>query len=121
MPNIESSDIPQTAVYWKSSGVDRFGEQKVEAAVEINVRWETTQREILGAEGNSIALDSIAVVSQKIVVKSIMWLGKLVDVASTPIDLREVVQYNEVPDVKGRSFRRTVFLVKHSDELPALV
>ena len=111
----------QKSVLWTIAGYDGHGDVKVNAGVEIDVRWEERRSETLDANGNSIATDATVVVGQEVAVSSIMWLGNLVDVASPPVNLKQVVVYNCIPDVKCREFRRTVGLVKYSNELPTLV
>jgi len=120
MPPIETDDLCQEAVLWVANGVDNSGEYKVDAAVEINVRWETSGKEGVDALGNEIIVDSLVVVDQMIPTGSIMWLGELDDLPDTLVDLRRVASYTEVPDIKGQEIRRTVALTRYHDELPAL-
>ncbi len=110
----------QKAILWTFAGYDGHGDVKVNAAVEIDVRWEERRRETLDADGNRITTDATVVVGQEIAVSSVMWLGALVDVTDPPVNLKQVVVYNSIPDDKGREFRRTVGLVKYSNELPTL-
>lgn len=110
----------QKAVLWTFTGYDGHGEVKVNAAAEVDVRWEEGRREVLDADGNNIAIDATVVVGQDIAVDSIMWLGALADVATPPVSLMQVVTKKSVPDVKGIKFRRTVGLVKYSNKLPTL-
>ncbi len=111
----------QKAVLWVFAGYDGHGDVTVSAATEIDVRWEERRREVLDANGNSIAIDATVVVGQEIAVGSVLWLGALADVASPPVNLKQVVVYDSIPDVKGQEFRRTVGLVKYSDSLPTIV
>ncbi len=120
MPTLETSALRQKAVMWAKNSYDANGEVTIDAAVEIDVRWETGNRESQDARGNTIAITSTAFVDRVIEVGSIMWLGAQRDVSDPPTNLRQVVDYDEIPDVKGRKFRRVVSLVKHSDELPTL-
>lgn len=110
----------QKAVLWTFAGYDGHGEVKVNAAAEIDVRWEERRSETLDADGNSIAVDATVVLGQEVAVGSILWLGALADVATPPVNLKQVVVCNSVPDVKAREFRRTVGLAKYSNELPTL-
>ncbi len=120
MPAPELADRKQKAVLWAASGVGDYGEHKVTAATQLNVRWEEKRREAVGALGNSIAIDATVVVDREVAVGSIMWLGKKDDLATPPVDLKEVVDYQEIPDVKNRKRRRVVLLVRYSNELPTL-
>lgn len=120
MPSIETACLNQKAVLWAANGFDRDGEPKVDAAEEIDVRWETGQREAIDPQGNVIAVDEVVVVDRAIIVGSVMFKGPEDDLASPPTNLKQVVTYNETPDVKGRKFRRVVGLVRYSNELPEL-
>lgn len=118
--SLETTARHQKAVLWAFNSYDNYGDVKVDAAVQITVRWRTGQKEALDADGNTIALDSTVVVDQVIAVGSIMWLGALKDLPDTPTNLRQVVDYKGIPDIKGRNFRRVVSLMKYSNELPTL-
>lgn len=123
MPRPENSSRYQKAVLWAAgvaNGVDDYGEQKVSAAAELDVRWEERRQEALDPNGETIAVDAVAVVDQDIVVGSIMWLGDIDDVATPPVDLKQVVAFNKIPDVKGGRFRQTVGLIRFSNKLPTL-
>ncbi|KKN70648.1 hypothetical protein LCGC14_0429210 [marine sediment metagenome] len=120
MPPIETISRHQKAVLWAANGFDDFGEPKVDAATEITVRWQEGLQEAVDPNGNTIALDAVVVVNQDVTVGSIMWLGKKDDLASPPVDLKQVVSFSKIPDVKGRVFRRKVGLIRYSNELPAL-
>lgn len=120
MPALETVDLHQKAVLWAKNGTNRYGEVKVDAATEIDVRWETTERQVIGPNGSPISLDSVAYVDQDITVGSIMWLGELTDVPTPPTNLREVVDFKSVPDIRNKKTRRRVFLTKYSSTLPGL-
>lgn len=120
MPHPGSSSRFQKAVLWAANGTDRNGEVKVDAAIEIMVRWETKQGELLNPQGNTILFEEMAVVGRSILIGSIMWLGALADVATPPTNLRQVIDFTETPDVKNRHQRRTVKMIKYSNELPTL-
>ena len=120
MPHQETTSRHQKAVLWAANGTDDNGDVEVDAAVEIDVRWEEKRTETLDPAGNTIAADATVVVNQDIAVGSIMWPGELEDVADPPVDLWQVIDFNKIPDVKGRAQRRTVMLMRHSNELPEL-
>ena len=120
MPDMEVEDLHQKAVYQAANGFGEYGEPKVDAAIEIPVRWETRRKEIQDGEGNTIVLESNAVVDREIKIGSTLWLGELTDYPATPTDLRKAVIYTEIPDVKNRVARRTVGMIKLSDTLPDL-
>lgn len=116
MPALETDCREQFAVYEEATGKDDYNQQTRAAAVELKVRWELTRSQIIDAAGNTIAIDAFVVVDRVIVEGSTMWLGRLADYPDDPANLKEVVVYKEVPDIKGRNTRRTVLLRKYSDE-----
>lgn len=125
MPPIETAFRCQTAVLWEADGYDDYGSPKVLAPVELNVRWEEVQTEALDAKGNTIAIDAVVVVDRVIAEGSIMWQGKLDDIPGTtgiPTDgnLKQVIKYSDIPDIKARYCRRLVYLMRWSDVLPNL-
>jgi len=120
MSDMETSDLHQKAVLWTINGTDDDGENKVNAAVEISIRWQFKHGEVLDPNGNPIAFDTVAIVDQTLSPGDILWLGALADVASPPINLRQVLTYEEVPDVKNRVSRRRITMMKHGDTLPTL-
>ncbi len=119
MPAIETSGLHQKAVLWVESGFDNDGNVKVVAAVEIDVRWIEGKGDIRNAQSGSIDFDATAVIDREIAVGSIMWKGELDDYVATVVKY-QVVDYREVPDIKGRKFRRVVKLMKFGTELPTL-
>ena len=123
MTDMEVRDLLQDAVYWAPSGVDNYGDDKLATGIALKVRWQTKSGEVVDAFGNTIATDSVVAVGQAVEVGGILWKGKLADLPS-PVtgvtDLKEIVTYDEVPDVKNRATRRVVKLMKHSDKLPTL-
>lgn len=119
MPSITTSHRHQKAVLYIANGTDRNGEVKVDPPIEIDVRWQTVRKEITDTLGNTIELDSQAVVSQLIPIDSLMWLGKLLELPSPVTNLRQVKVYTEVSDMRNRGIRRVVGLAKYSDTVAA--
>ena len=119
MPSLEVDCLNQFAVYVAATGVDDYGDKTGAAAIEIKVRWEKGLSEIVDSFGNTISIDATVVVDRVIAIGSTMWQGKLEDYPATSADLRKVVVYKEIPDTKGREFRRVVLLRKLSDEVLA--
>ena len=120
MPPLETHDRRQDAVLWVANGTDDYGEAKVDAKVPLKVRWVEKQQETTDPQGNLILSDVVVVVDRVIPVNSIMWLGKEDDVADPPVDLHQVVRYNQTGDLKNRNIRRVVYLIRYSNELPVL-
>ena len=122
MPPPESAHRNQKAVLWAADGFDDYGVPKVDAAVEIDVRWDPNQSEAVDPQGNTIAVDATVVVGQDIAIGSRMWLGTLEDynALATAPQFMEVSRFDKTPNIKGRVFNRIVSLVNSSKELPTL-
>ena len=120
MPNPETDSLTQKAVWWEVTGKDRFNNPTLSAAVEINTRWEIGNKETIDPSNTTVAIDSTVILDRDVSVGDILRLGAEVDLPTPIDDLREVVDFRKVPDVKGRNFRRKALLIKHSGTLPNL-
>ena len=120
MGSISSSSLHQKAILWTANGYDDDGEHKVSAAVEVDVRWEEGRQETIDPQGNTIAIDAIVYINQEVAIGGVMWLGELADVPDTPTNLKEVVSYTQIPDIKNRNTLYAVSLMKLSNELPTI-
>ena len=120
---IEKKHRYQKALYWAASGFDSAGEVTIDAHVEIKVRWEDVQDEIIDDRGNHILVDAVVVVDREIPVGSILWKGGEDDIEGTgdepTSDFRTVVRYSKIPDLRDTVSRQLVYLARHSNELPA--
>ena len=119
MPPIETSSRLQKAVLWEASGTDDYA-GKVNAAVELDVRWEYTEREVTDAQGNQVAITATVIVDRDVAVGSIMWLGTLAAVPTPKVDLHCVVSFTKTPDIKNREYRRELSLARYNDTLPSI-
>lgn len=117
---IETSDLRQKAVLWAATGFDDYGQVTVAAATEIKVRWVTGKKTDLGVQSDSVGFDSTAAVDRHIPDGSILRLGSLRDLPDVLTDLNQVIDSKTTPDIKGRNTRRTVSLMKFSDDLPTI-
>lgn len=124
MPDVETTDRNQDAVYWAKSSDDLYSTPKVSAGIAVRVRWEEKRAEMLDAQGETVAVDAQVVVDREIVVGSIFWLGKLSALSGTPptptSNIFQVVTYDRVPDIDDIYVRRTVGLKRYTDVMPAL-
>jgi len=116
---LETHGRKQKAVLWAADGFDDYGEPKVDAAEQIDCRWENVNREVAGPNGTPIAIEAEVVVDKAVAVGSRMWLGELKDYTAADTKLVVVAQ-REIPDVKARHFRRVCLLARASDTLPTL-
>jgi hypothetical protein len=112
--------LNQKAVYWEANGVDNYGVIKVNAPIELRVRWQRGRIASGDATDINVNVDSVVVVDRSIAVDSIFWLGAWSNLPSTLVDLRRVIEYKESPDIRGRKYRRVVLLEKWNDTLPTL-
>ena len=84
MVYLETTSRRQRATYWPAGTTSTStGQKKVQAPIEIKVRWEDKEQDALNAEGEVIRVDASAVVDRDIEVGSIMWLGRKRDWTAT--------------------------------------
>ncbi len=130
MPAMELTFLRQRAVLWarsvSSAPYDAHGQLKVQAPVEIPVRWNNAAKQMPGPEGNPITVDATVIVKRDVDVGSIMWEGTLADWYGTGSEgeestLMEVVASAVTLDLKGRVARRELGLRFFRDTLPAQV
>ena len=114
------TDYPEKACLYAYSDRDDNGQLIVDAAVEIDCRWEFVQREILISPGVRSRVDAQVAVDQEIALGSILWRGSLDDLPTTPTDLYEVVGRKEAKDMRGVETRRELLLMRYGDTLPTL-
>lgn len=124
MPDFETMDLVHTAVLWRGTWADSFGQQIVQdPPCEIPCRWVGKSKIVTGPNGNPITVDAIAVVTRDIPLGSIMWLGtedEFYGAGSGGLNtnLMEVAAFNRTDDIKGRFTRRTVGLKLYKQTLP---
>jgi hypothetical protein len=111
MPAPESDYRFQTCQMWARTGDDEYGNPIVAPAVQLTVRWENKQLEMIDPKGQPIRIDALVITVDSIPVGSILLL-------SGSSDYMEAVAYDDIPDVKGRVFRKTVGLKRYTDTLP---
>jgi hypothetical protein len=125
MPSPEINNLPDTAVLWMANlgQSTKFGAFKLQDPVELTpgqpagVKWNISRKEVVDSKGNKIRLDFSVTVALDITVGSQMWLGTLEDwygTGSGNVDneLCEVVTFSKTGDIKGRSWTRTVGLMR---------
>lgn len=123
MPAPELDYRFQCCVLWERIGDDAYGHPLISAGRQLRVRWENKQTEFLTPDGQPIKIDALVIVVEDIPVGSIMWLGELVNVPTdtTKItNLMESIGMDNIPDIKGRIMRRTVYLKRYTDHLPTI-
>lgn len=113
MPPMETVNLYELAVLWEPTGLDQFGQPTVAVAasgVEICVRWEEKLNEEVGPESTPVSTPDVVFVDRVIAIGSQIRRGAKADLPSTLDELREVIDYSEIPDVKGRNRQRTITL-----------
>lgn len=123
MPYPEQDYRFQKAQLWTRRGDDEYGVPLIAARQELTVRWENKQRQMISPSGQPIAVDATVIVVCDVAMGSIMWEGCVADLPDDGIPtsgLMEVVAFDNVPDVKGRVFRKTVGLKRYTDKLPEI-
>jgi len=113
---VETSALLQYAVLWElSSHYDSNGLPVVSSPTEIRVRWEKGLVESIDNQAAPIAIPVTVFVDRVIAVDSTLRLGRLEDVPLVPDKLFRVVEFKEIPDIKGRHFQRTVTLMRKTN------
>lgn len=118
---LETICLNQRAVLWPFSSYGPDGELRVGSPVEILVRWNTSISSGQGDTSDSFSKTSNLPVNRVIAVGSVIRLGKKKQLPTPPDDIYEVTGYEEVPDIKGRHFHRSVTIRKYAGSLPEIV
>ena len=127
MPPLSIQRCTQDAVLWMATGTFADdGEVIVETPVDIRVRWENCRKKVLDPKGNNQTIVAEVVADRDIVVGSVLWLGNL-DAWYGPSGsggrdtvLCEVIDFEDIPDDKGRSFRREYKLKRYKNRRPTI-
>lgn len=118
---LERDDLVQYGVLWATAGSNELGEQRILAPIEFRCRWELGSILVDSPISNAYRTVGRATVDRQIGLESIVWKGKLTDLHIPYVGLMQVVDYREVPDVKGMHVRRTVILASWNGSLPPAV
>lgn len=122
MPSPESANLVQRAVLWSFSNVDDYGNVVVNSPVEIRVRWEgATGQQLIPLTASEMDVATTVYVDRYIPLRSLLWFGRLRDVPSPVTELGEVKNYNDTPDIKGRSVLKTVSIIRYGNSLPIVL
>jgi hypothetical protein len=117
---IENSGLTEDATVWPFMGSDDYGMPKVGPRSPIKCRWEWGVSRMQNPFVNDRQVMATVYVDRTVSVDAIVWRGNAKEAnISEPKDLYQVVEYHEVPDVKGRHIRRWLLLAKYHNRLPA--
>lgn len=131
MPDVEAVAREQEAVLWPCVGQDGYGGSVVSSVVALQpqcgtgVRWKWQQSEMMAPDNATVTVDATVVVDRVVAIDSLMWLGRLQDLASTagpglqtPSGLHVVKAFTNTPSLKNRATRFKVGLVRYRGKLP---
>lgn len=118
---LETDDLRQFAVLWPASpNAAKDGRKQVRQPVEIPVRWEWGLKLNVASPDGTEKMIATVFIDRRITIGSILRKGKKEDLPSIVDDLTQVLDYKEVPDIKGRHARRLVMLGLFGDDLPTI-
>lgn len=125
---LEYMDLTERAILWIVSRIDREGFPLVASPVEICVRWEEGQQEMLRPDGEKDVTDVTIATNRNIPLGSIIWEGSeedLEDAVGTSLipesDVYEVVTRNRGKDILGTVTRYEFGIKRYKDTLPRVV
>lgn len=129
MPPPEEMYLQQRALLWEFVRYDSHSEPVVDRPVEIWVRWNNTQSDMMDANGNKVTVDATVKSSREIAVDSIMWEGGFDDIAGTGTgsdqvpesDLMQVKMVQESKDLRGIVTGRQYGLMFFRNTMPEIV
>jgi len=111
----------QFLVYWEATGKNDLGEYTFASPRELKVRIEEGLRETIDPEGNTVASAKQINVPESIVIGSLIWVGKLKDLPTSPApEIHQVINHSTVPNVRARKYDRWIDTMRHSSKVPVL-
>jgi hypothetical protein len=122
MPAIETDDLVDLAMVWTIFSKTNYSELVLNIPEEVYCRWEDE----VGQPGQPLDEDqygrATVAVGEPIAVGSLMFKGTRIE-ANTPgaKDIRIVVACKTVRDIKGRTTRRELQLVRYANTLPGVL
>lgn len=120
MPPLEYLDLEDYAVLWEATGRnDDNGNPVVsDTPVEIRCRWEEGNIESPAPQTQDLVVDAVIATGRQLPMGSILWEGRLADVATATRDLYEVINRSRAKDLRGRISRYEFGLKRYTDTLP---
>lgn len=122
MPDPTKIGLTTPIVYWEVDAVDAYGEATYKDPVQLYGRWIDEDHDIKKQLG---VIDATATLSRVVIVGSVFWKGLLANVPNPTITpdfprtvLFKVIDFQETPDVKGRSPYREAFLQRLGARIP---
>jgi hypothetical protein len=123
VPVPEYADLRQFAVWWQAISTNRYGQQVVDPQTvphEVRCRWVEILKESLDPKRRVVGIDVDLITDFAIPMGSIVWLGKLDDIApgTVPSPLFEVVTNDSGVDIKARIYRYQYGLKRFNAVVP---
>lgn len=123
-PTVITLGLTEISVCWvPNDKSDEFGRAQVLGPKELLTRWESGTSLISDPLVESYNAEGIVYTSIPLPVGTIIWRGRL---SSLPIPLQsstklyKVIEYREVPDVKGRKIRLSAVVAETAEVLPEI-
>jgi len=108
-------------VYWEPSEIDEYGNQTVEQPRGIRVKVEKVLEDLENEKQEVVRASLRIQVGEPIAIGGFIWIGSLGDLdGTTPTPLYQVIEYEEVANLRATKFDRWAILAKHSDSVPTL-
>ena len=106
-----TKNLKQMATYWGNPTKDGFGGYTFTAPVIIDCRWLLKQELFIDAKGKEKVSAAVVLLGQDIILGGYLYLGMSAE--SNPKDVDdsfEIKGFAKIPDIKGTSFLRKVWL-----------
>lgn len=111
MPDNESKDRHEKIVYWPEDGHNEFGEYKLGEPIEVNARVERRKRLTSDPQRQTVDHDHIINVDRDMTEGGTIYLGGIDELTvGNVVDTLRIVDFEKVPDIKGRKFDRHVLV-----------
>lgn len=114
--------LRQFAAYWAPLSVDQFGKPTYAAPIEIRVRWEDGQNEVLSTDGEkTLSTAKVFANLNDLAPRGVLVLGRLATVTdqANPWNNRDslgntlarrIIRAENLPDLKSRRFLKTYYV-----------
>lgn len=94
--------LAETAVYWASSGKDRYNQNTYSSPVEIKCRWEQKTQVVKNSQGEEVVSEAQVFLMKNVNEQSLLLLGNLDDVSSAEEDDPHTIE-SGVYEVKSKA------------------
>lgn len=128
MPSLEEIDCQDWCVVWAKVGDDANAEGVFQYPQQARCRWVDRKTSSLDATGNTISLDAqVAVLGMEIPGDSILWHGKITEIAGTAdpptptSGLYQVKSVSSADDLWGDRGRNEYGLQRYRNTIPTVL